>query len=473
MTQLVLPAYDWKPRPQQMRAWRALRDKRINTAVLAWHRRMGKDEVALHHTAIEAMDRVGNYWHMLPMQEQARKALWEAVNPRTGRVRWKDAFPPEIIEHEDNQAMMLKFKNGSTWQLLGSDNYNSLVGTTPVGMVFSEAALADPAAYGFFSPILLENDGWSLHVSSTRGRNHFHRLFESMKNDPTAFCEHLSAEDTDVFTAKQLAAERRRYVSIYGDAIGTSMFEQEYLSSWDAAIVGAVFGSELRELEKQFRALPLHYDPRYPVHTSWDIGVLDPTVILFWQLIGNRARLIDWYMATNTGIDHYAEVLASKPYFYQHHIGPHDTKQREWGSNGLGRMDIAKNLGIKFERVPVVSKTDSIGAGSRLIKMMEVNVHDEQVEDPMDDCRFILEALKQYRFSFDERHRVMSKTPVHDWTSHYADALMTFGLWFAGNRELGRPGHLQGRGADIQQFDNMRLRDVLSRGSKNVTGAFG
>lgn len=474
MTHVSLPAYDWAPRADQRKAWAALRDKRIKTIVLAWHRRMGKDEIALHGTAIKAMERVGNYWHMLPMQEQARKALWEAVNPHTGRVRWKDAFPPEIIEHVDNQAMKITFKNNSTWQLLGSDNYESLVGTTPVGMVFSEAALNDPNAFGFFRPILLENDGWSMHISSVRGRNHFYRLFELTKNDPAGFAQHLSAEQTQVFTPQQLEAERKHYISLFGEAIGQSLFDQEYLSAWDAAVVGAVFGKELRELEQEFRALPLSYDPRFPVHTSWDIGVLDPTVILFWQLIGNRARLIDWYSATDTGIEHYAEVLASKPYFYQFHIGPHDTKQREWGSNGLGRMDIAKNLGIKFERMPVVSKSDSIGAGSRLIKMMEVNVADEPVTDPMDDCAFVLEALKQYRFKFDEKNRVMSKAPVHDWTSHFADALMTFALWFAGNRELGVPMPLQGRGHEMQRFSNMRLGDILAaRSARKSTGAFG
>ena len=111
--QVDLPAHGWTPRPAQMNAWRALR-KGTNPVILAWHRRMGKDEVALHNAAIKTMERVGNYWHMLPIQEQARKAIWEAVNPRTGRVRWKDAFPDELIRHVDNQTMKLTLVNGST-----------------------------------------------------------------------------------------------------------------------------------------------------------------------------------------------------------------------------------------------------------------------------------------------------------------------------------------------------------------------
>lgn len=472
MTQVVLPANGWEPRGHQLPAWNALASG-VKTAILAWHRRAGKDEIALHNGAIKAMERVGNYWHMLPMQEQARKALWEAVNPRTGRVRWKDAFPEEIIAHVDNQAMKITFKNNSTWQLLGSDNYNSLVGTTPIGMTFSEAALADPAAFAFFRPILLENNGWSLHISSTRGRNHFYKLFESYRGQPDAFVERLSAHDTGVFTAMQLAMERKVYIDLYGAALGDSLFRQEYLSEWDAAVIGAVFGKEIKLLREQGRALPLVYDPRFPVDTSWDIGVGDTNVILFWQTVGNYERLIDWYASTDTGIEHYAEILASKRYFYHRHIGPHDIAAREWGMNGVTRLSTAKKLGLHFERMPNVGKGDSIAAGSRLINNMQINVSENPVADPMDDCAFVLEALEQYHFTFDKEHRVMSKNPVHDWSSHYCDALMTRGLYTAGRTGVGMPMQLQGRGVENQQFDKTRLSDILNhRGSTN-RGAWG
>ena len=465
--QIELPAHGWEPAPHQLKAWNALA-RGVRTVVLAWHRRAGKDEIALHSTAIKAMERVGNYWHMLPMQEQARKALWEAVNPRTGRVRWKDAFPDEIIKHVDNQGMKITFVNGSTWQLLGSDNYNSLVGTTPVGMVFSEAALADPAAFAFFRPILLENNGWSLHISSTRGKNHFHRQYLSALADPEAFAECLSAHDTGMFTPIQLAAERRAYIDLYGAALGNSFFEQEYLSSWEAAVIGAVFGQELRDLRAEGRALPLRYDPRFPVDTSWDLGVGDTNVILFWQTVGNIERLFDWYAATDTGIEHYAEILARKRYHYRHHAAPHDIAVREWGANGVTRMATAKKLNLDLDRMPNIAKHDQIGCASRLLKRMEINVSDRPVDDPMDDCAFILEAFEQYHFHFDKEKRIMSKNPVHDWSSHYNDALMQRGIYLADKPGSQRP--LDAGTPQIETFDHRRLRQLM-RGRR--TGAWG
>lgn len=472
MAEIVLPANNWEPRPLQRKAWTAL-ERGVKFAVLAWHRRAGKDEIALHNAACKAMQRVGNYWHMLPQQEQARKALWEQVNPVTGRVRWKDAFPDEIIEHVDNQAMKLTLKNGSVWQVLGSDNYNSLVGTAPVGLTFSEAALGDPNAYGFLSPILLENNGWSLHISSTRGRNHFYKLYESARHDPEAFAEHLSAEDTGVFTQLQLMRERRRYIDLYGSTQGNALFDQEYLSRWEAANLGAVFGQECKDLREEGRALPLVYDPRYPVDTSWDIGVGDTNVILFWQTVGNVERLIDWYSSTDTGIEHYAEVLASKRYFYHRHIGPHDIADRQWGANGATRMATAKKLGIHFDRMPNASKMDSIAAAARLINQMEINVKDHPVDDPMEDCAFVLEALEHYHFKYDKERKVMSKNPVHDWSSHYCDALMTRALWITMNESSSKRQELQGKGQNIQQYDKTRLRDIMAKKSQNVRGAWG
>ena len=106
-------------------------------AELIWHRRSGKDEVALHRTACAAFERRANYWHMLPEASQARKAIWDAVNPHTGKLRIDEAFPHEIRAKTLNNEMQITFVNGSSWQVIGSDNYNSLVGSAPAGIVYS------------------------------------------------------------------------------------------------------------------------------------------------------------------------------------------------------------------------------------------------------------------------------------------------------------------------------------------------
>jgi len=155
MPEIVLPN-NWNPRPYQLQAWRYLENGGRH-AELIWHRRSGKDEVALHRAACAAFERVAGYWHMLPEYSQARKAIWDAVNPHTGRKRVDEAFPLELRKATRNQEMIIEFKNGSTWQVVGSDSYNSLVGSSPAGIVYSEWALANPNARAYLRPILAEN----------------------------------------------------------------------------------------------------------------------------------------------------------------------------------------------------------------------------------------------------------------------------------------------------------------------------
>jgi hypothetical protein len=425
---------------------------------LAWHRRAGKDEIGMHAAMYNAMRRVGNYWHMLPKAEQCRRAIWEAVNPHTKRLRWKDAFPLELVKRVDNQTMRLEFLNGSTWQLLGSDNFDNIVGAPPVGIFYSEAALANSQAFGMFRPILLENGGQASYVSSVRGRNHFYNIFQSLKVRDDAYVSLLPATESGVFTPETLAQERNSYIDLYGEAYGTSLFDQEYMCSWDASTIGTVWGPELIRLRKQGRARPCTHDAKYPVHTSWDLGVStsDPTIILFWQTVGTQERLIDWLEGSSTGMEFYAQELKSRPYFYDVHVAPHDIINREWGS-GETRIAYARRFGIDFTKVPrVQAKLENVGYGSTLIDKMVINIDDETADGRDNDCHRVLDAISQYRFKFDPDKKILSSMPEHDWTSHFADALSTYGHYTAtrangGERIMVRQQGLIGDGAKVTQ----------------------
>lgn len=449
MPLIELPAHGWKLRPYQVEAWKAMTNPgKYKEVCLAWHRRAGKDEILMHAACFNAMKRVGNYWHMLPKAEQCRRAIWEAVNPHTKRLRWKDAFPPELIKRVDSQTMRLEFINGSSWQLLGSDNYDNIVGAPPIGIAYSEAALANSQAFGMFRPILLENGGQASYVSSVRGRNHFYNIFRSLEGRDDAYTSLLRADESGVFTPEALARERQSYIDLYGEAYGVSLFEQEYLSNWDAATVGTVWGPELSRLRASGRAVPCAFDPKYPVHTSWDLGVStsDPTVILFWQTVGGQERLIDWLLGTETGVAFYASKLKARPYFYDAHIAPHDIGNHDWGT-GETRIAYARKFGIDFTRVPRVSNViENIGYGSTLIDKMVINISD-QVGRSDDDCSRVLDALNQYHFKFDPEKKILSSKPDHDWTSHYADALSCYGHYVAiRSGKIGYPASFKPQG---------------------------
>ena len=45
-------------------------------------------------------------------------------------------------------------------------------------------------------------------------------------------------------------------------------------------------------------------------------------------------------------------------------------------------------------------------------------------------CNAGIEALKMYRREWDDRSREFRPYPLHDWTSHYADALRYFAVGY-------------------------------------------
>jgi hypothetical protein len=167
-TRRLLP-YRWQARRYQLRLIHYLA-KGGKRAVVVWHRRAGKDSVALNWIAQAAVQRTGTYWHMLPEARQGRKVVWDGID-RRGRRMIDQAFPPELREGKPNDTeMRLRLRGGSVFQVVGSDNYDALVGSNPVGVVFSEYSLARPAAWEYLRPILAENGGWAVFIFTPRGQ---------------------------------------------------------------------------------------------------------------------------------------------------------------------------------------------------------------------------------------------------------------------------------------------------------------
>jgi hypothetical protein len=440
----VDPYGGWYTEPHQDKLWNYLVAGGIR-ACTVWHRRAGKDDVSLHWTCRCMCRRVGNYWHMLPQAEQARKAIWEAINPHTGKRRIDEAFPIELRKRTRNNEMMIEFKNGSIWQVVGSDNFNALVGSPPIGIVFSEFSLADPAAWAYLRPILKENGGWAIFIYTPRGRNHGLSLYESAKRAPGWFHQVLDATQTEIFSAAELEEERLELIQQFGQEIGQAFFDQEYMCSFDAAIIGAVYANGIRALEHKGRICPTAYDPAFPVHTAWDLGFSDATAIWFFQIVpGPMINVIDHYRSSGQKPVHYMERLYGQEivfspegkiylgdpikdaahrmaYQYGMHYIPHDGAHKTLAAGGRSFGDQAYDMGVTMEVIPATSTLNGIAAARRTLEFCQFD---------MEACATGLEALRSYHFNWDPKTKILSDAPVHDWSSHDSKAFEIIGqVW--------------------------------------------
>ncbi len=433
-TRITLP-YRWQPRPYQQGLWNYLRSGGLHAVVCA-HRRWGKDEVCLHHTACAAFERVGNYGHMLPEYAQGRKAIWDAVNPHTGKKRVDEAFPDAIRKKVNEQEMKIEFRNGSTWQVLGSDNYNALMGTAYAGLVKSEEALSHPGAIGYLSPIMRENGGWMLHISTARGHNHFENLLKTALKTPGWYGEISSVEKTTVFTQEQLLEELQTLQDLHGDAYGRSLWLQEYYCSFDAAVPGAIWADCVDRAQATGRILDFSINKLAPVFTAWDLGRTDDTAIWFYQFNGTGIDVFDHFAAPGMDIDNEDEpqkglvqlllkIQKSYGFHYGRHWLPHDARPR---TQAAGGKSILQQFHDAAKRHP------ELGSFA-IVKKLDKQEGIQAARKTFTRCRFHetrtakgLKSLRHYHRVWDEEKRIYGNEAEHDWASHDADAFRYLSL---------------------------------------------
>jgi phage terminase large subunit len=416
---VVLPN-QWTPKPHQRGVLRYL-EGGGKRAVCVWHRRGGKDATALNWTAVASMQRVGTYWHMLPTLRQARLVVWDGINGEGQKI--VDQVWPEALRSKiRNDEMKIELVNGSVWQLVGSDNYDSLVGSNPVGVVFSEWSLTDPRAWDFVRPILAQNGGWAVFIYTPRGKNHGWELLDLARTQPDWYSEVLDVRHTRFISDTIIDMERRSGMS-------QELIDQEYFCSFTAPNTGAYYGRLIEIAGKEGRVTRVPYDPNLGVHTWWDLGVNDPTAIWFTQSSAFEHRVIDYYEGSGEGLAHYARVLTERGYAYAGHHFPHDVAVKELGS-GKSRVETLAELGITVQHVPTLPVEDGIEAVRGIIPLCAFDA---------EKCSYGLRALASYHRKWDDKKRSFATHPEHDWSSHAADAYRMFGVGSSQTREHAAP----------------------------------
>ena len=371
-----------------------------------------------------SFERVAGYWHMLPEYAQARKAIWSATNPHTGKRRIDEAFPPELRKRTNDQEMFIEMVNGSTWQVMGSDRFDSLVGSTPAGIVYSEWALANPAARAYLRPILAENNGWQIFVTTPRGRNHALQTLQSARKDPTAFAQVLDATQTGIFTGGQLETELAAYIADFGEDYGRSKFEQEYLCSFDAANMGAILARQIAIAERVGRINDgVEFDELgQGIEISADIGRRDTATWWFWQSKMGGYSVFDHDSGWGIDAEEWCERLKKRLAMY-HRAGhktplktiwlPHDARAKTFAAKRSAVEIFVENFGAdRVAITPNSAKADRINAARTLMPRIEFNET---------RCAKGLDALRSWSYEYNEETKTFSSEPLHDWASHDGD----------------------------------------------------
>lgn len=406
------------PREYQLPICDAMENKKFRKILYVLPRRAGKDIIAWNLMIRAAIKEVGNYFYCLPTFKQARMVIFDSIT--NDGQRFLDFLPKPLIASINQQEMKIRLINGSIIQLTGSDSYDtSLIGSNAKMIVFSEYGTSDSRAYTLAArPILNANGGTVIILGTPRGKNHFYEMYQIAKNSDDWFCYFKTLDDTQHIDADEIKRE------IASGEISEDLALQEYWCSFELGVEGAYYAKYIDKLRLNERIGDVAWEPQFKVHTAWDIGWNDSTCIIFYQVVGTMVRIIDCYEANFKPIDHYCKVVLSKPYIYGKHFVGHDIMVHEQGS-GLTRYDMYKNLGVKFEQrdgksaIPNVSIEDGIEAVRALFARL-------WVDDK--NGKQLIKCLENYHQEFDNKRKVYKGIPLHDWSSHMADAMRYLAL---------------------------------------------
>ena len=368
---------------------------------------------------------------MLPEYNQARKAVWDAINPKTGKRRIDEAFPHEVRSKTRSQEMMIEFANGSHFQVVGSDNPDSLVGAPPVGIIYSEWALSNPNARAYLRPILLENDGWQIFNTTPRGRNHAYTTLKAAQKDPRAFGQILDATQTDVFTQAQLDSELQAYIDDFGEDYGRAKFEQEYMCSFDAANLGSILARQLTISEREGRISDdVQYDPSgASLEISADIGRRDSATWWFWQPMIGGYQIVDYDGGWGEDAEEWCDRLITKlkPYKLGKIWLPHDAKAKTFSAKRSAVEIFIDRFGVdKIGITPDSKKADRVNAARVLTPRVKFNAT---------NCERGLTGLRSWQYEYNDETKTFSSDPLHDWASHDGDGY-SYGCLIMSERKI-------------------------------------
>lgn len=372
-------------------------------ACLVAHRRAGKTVAAINdmiRAAFTSKDSMPLYGYVAPYRTQAKSVVWDYLKH----------YSRPICNDSNEAELTVTLVNDSKIRLFGADNADAMRGLGFSGVYLDEFGDFKPSVWGnVMRPALSDKQGWCVFGGTPKGKNQFYDIRQTaqrLKDD--WFLLELPASKSGLLPDTELEAARAQ--------LSKDQFDQEYECSFEAAILGAFYGTEMREATSARRICRVDYQPEVPVHTAWDLGYRDDTAIWFYQVIRGEIHVIDYYAVSGANIAELAAVVTGKPYKYGKHNLPHDAKAKTLAAQGKSIIEqLAEYLGINsLAIVPDLSVQDGIQAVRQMLP---------QTWFDAERCSEGIEALRQYQREYDEDKKAFRQTPRHDWCSHPADAM--------------------------------------------------
>ena len=402
------------PYPHQARMFRAMVEDKNVCAVI--HRRAGKDIFSLQAWLLRGLRRIGTHVYLFPLHKQARSVIWQGLD-FDGRPFMR-AIPDCLIAKKNEARMEIDLFNGSKLVLAGSNNYDGLMGSNPVTIIYSEFSLHNPLARQYLNPIIVQNKGKEILQYTPRGMNHGHEVYMQVRDLPDYHVEHLSVEQTFKHDGVTPIISKEDIKRAKDLGMSDELIRQEFYVDFEVGNLGSYYTREMSDMDREGRLCMLQPDPRLNLHTVWDLGGTDATAGILFQVTGRFIHILALIHDTGLGLKHYLneadKMRQSWGLQWGYHFMPHDVDQKHQGwEHTESRLMQARKHGWLLQRVPKVNVEDGIEAARYMFPRVRINKL---------YCGQLIRALREYQREYDEAKACFKKTPLENWAIHIADA---------------------------------------------------
>lgn len=300
------------------------------------------------------------------------------------------------------------------------------------GMIFIESTAEGPM--GDFPDMCREAEQLRLkgrELGKMDYRIHFFAWFQKASNvtDPAyvevSEAQHAYFDKIEQVYNCQLAPQQRAWYTAKKKQLKHLIYK-EHPSTFEemlvASVEGAYYAQEIAQMREDGRICEVRHNPRYPVHTVCDLGLGGNMPWIFFQEVGLEIHLIDSFCLTGKeavrgGAVFYKSMLDDKRadhgYSYGRHFAPFDMNKGEIGTGEAIYKTFAQN-GITFVKLEQERYVlDGIERMTNLFPMLYID---------SEKCKDLIIAWSSYHREWIEGLQKYSEAPVHDKSSHYADA---------------------------------------------------
>lgn len=363
---------------------------------------------------------------------------------------WLPEQLKSVIRAENDTAGMLRFSNGSsirvgtslrssTFQYLHISEFGKICSKYPdkaQEIITGALNTVAPGQYIFIESTAEGRDGYFFDICKRAQEQQESKQQLSKLDFKFHFFPWYGESSYRIASCFSVTDEMREYFDHLG-SLGINLDDQqknwyiarqvtqqddmrrEYpstpMEAWEVTNEGLYYSKQMNMARSEGRICRVPHDETIPTYTAWDLGYNDSTAIWFFQIYRKEIRIIDYVEGSGESLAHWLGVVKSKPYTYEKHIAPHDIMVHEYTS-GMTRQASARKMGVNL--IPA-QKLEIISGIDQVRNILNRCWFDEK------KCERGIKALDSYRKDWDERHACWRSSPVHDWSSHGADAFRT------------------------------------------------